>query len=156
VTTTTPDVTPVAPAAASTASTASAATPRVGPRRLVSALWLFAILNYAYCDILGSHDADYMRDMLDGTGPVQLNQGALLGAGILMTIPIAATLISRIASHRLARWYSVAAGAVLTLVQVATLFVGTATMYYTYFSIIEIATTATIVWIALKKWKVDA
>lgn len=44
----------------------------------------------------------------------------------------------------------------MTLVQVATLFVGTATMYYTYFSIIEIVTTATIVWIGLKKWKVDA
>ncbi len=44
----------------------------------------------------------------------------------------------------------------MTLVQIATLFVGTSAMYYTYFSIIEIATTATIVWIAFKKWKVDA
>jgi hypothetical protein len=150
VATTTPNVTPdVKPAAPVNA-------PRIGPRGLVSALWLFAILNYLYCDVLGSHDADYMRDILDGTGPVQLNQGALVGAGILMTIPIAATLISRVAPHRFARWYSVAAGSVMTLVQVATLFVGTATMYYAYFSIIEIATTATIVWIALKKWKVDA
>jgi hypothetical protein len=133
-----------------------ARTHRIGPRRLVSALWLFAILNYLYCDVLGSHDADYMRDILDGTGPVQLSQGALLGASILMTIPIAATLITRIASHRLARWYSVAAGAVMTLVQIATLFVGTSTMYYTYFSILEIAATATITWIALTTWKVDA
>ncbi len=39
--------------------------------------------------------------------------------------------------------------------RIAALFVGPATMYYTYFSIIEIATTATIVWIALKKWKID-
>lgn len=129
---------------------------RIGPRRLVSALWLFAILNYLYCDVLGSHDADYMRDILDGTGAVQLNQGALLGAGVLMTIPIAATLLTRIASHRLARWYSVAAGTVMTLVQVATLFVGTSTMYYTYFSVLEIAATATITWIALARWKVDA
>lgn len=133
-----------------------ATAPRIGPRRLVSSLWLFAILNYLYCDVLGSHDADYMRGILDGTGPVTLNQGALLGASVLMTIPIAATLISRIAGHRLARWYSVAAGAVMTLVQVASLFVGTATMYYAYFSAIEIATTATITWLALTKWKVDA
>ncbi len=149
-TTTAPNATPDARAAL------PANAPRIGPRRLVSSLWLFAILNYLYCDVLGSHDADYMREILDGTGAVQLTQGALLGASILMTIPIAATLISRIASHRFARWYSVAAGSVMTLVQIATLFVGTATMYYTYFSIIEIATTATIVWIALKKWKVDA
>lgn len=148
--TTTPDVTPDAHAAA------PASAPRIGPRRLVSALWLFAILNYAYCDILASADVNAVRDLLDGTGAVQLSEGMLLGAGILMTIPIAATLISRIASHRLARWYSVVAGAVMTLVQVATLFVGTSTLYYTYFSIIEIATTATIVWIAVAKWKVDA
>lgn len=40
------------------------------------------------------------------------------------------------------------AGIVTMFVQVSTLFVGTATMYYIYFSAIEIATTATIVVIA--------
>jgi uncharacterized protein (UPF0548 family) len=131
-------------------------THRIGPRRVVSAVWLFAILSYAYCDILGSHDADYMRGILDGTGPVQLTQTALLGASVLMTIPIAAVLISRVAAHRFARWYSVVAAILMTLVQLASLTVGDTTMYYLYFSVLEIAATSFIAWYAITKWKVDA
>ena len=149
-----PDITTTAGGVSDVAT--AAPTRRVGPRKVFASLWLFAILSYLYCDLLGSHDADYMRDILDGTGAVKLGQSELLGAAILMTIPIAATLITRIASHRFARWYSVIAGAVMTVVQVVTLFVGTSTMYYMYFSALEIAATVAIVWVALTKWKVDA
>lgn len=136
--------------------TAPSAAHRVTPRRLVSALWLFALLNYLYCDVLGTHDATYLRDILDDTGAVSLSEGMLLGASVLMTIPMLAVLLSRIAPHRLARWYSVAAGTIMTLVQTATLFVGTSTSYYWYFSIIEIATTATIVYVSVARWRVDS
>lgn len=130
---------------------------RFGPRRVVSALWLFAILNYLYCDVLGSHDPEYMRALISDGGPegVEMTPGFLLGAAVLMTIPMVSVLLSRIASHGLARWSSVVAGIVMTLVQVATLFVGTATMYYLYFSVIEIATTATIVVVAWR-WRAEA
>ncbi len=127
-----------------------------GTRRVVSALWLFAILNYLYCDVLGTHNADYMREILDGSGDIQLDQGMLLGAGVLMTIPMLAVLLTRIAPRGIARWYSVGAGAVMTLVQAATLFVGTSTMYYTYFSAIEILTTAGIVYLSIAHWRTDS
>ncbi len=61
-----------------------------------------------------------------------------------MTIPMSAVLISRIARHAVARWFSVAAGVVMTVVQVGTLFIGTASPLYLYFSAIEIVTTAVI------------
>lgn len=130
---------------------------RFGPRRVVSALWLFAILNYLYCDVLGSADPEAVRALISDGGPegVKLTPGTLLAAAVLMTIPMASVLVSRIASFRLARWSSVVAGIVMTLVQVATLFVGTTTMYYAYFSAIEIATTATIVVIAWR-WRAEA
>ena len=130
---------------------------RFGPRRVVSALWLFAILNYLYCDVLGSLDPANLRSVIngDGAGGVELTPGALLAASVLMTIPMASVLASRIAPFRLARWSSVVAGIVMTLVQIATLFVGTTTMYYAYFSAIEIATTATIVLIAWR-WRAEA
>ncbi|WP_200809849.1 DUF6326 family protein [Demequina sp. NBRC 110054] len=127
-----------------------------GTRRVVSALWLFAILNYLYCDVLGTHDPEYMNDILDGTAPMEMSPGFLLGAGVLMTIPILAVLLTRIAPHGIARWYSIVAGSVMTLVQLATLFVGTATMYYWYFSVIEIATTAAIVYSAAVRWRADS
>jgi hypothetical protein len=129
---------------------------RFGPRRVVSALWLFAILNYLYCDVFGLSDPEYARSVIngDGTEGVDLTPGFLLGASVLMTIPMVSVLLSRIASHRLARWSSVAAGIVMTFVQVSTLFVGTATMVYVYFSAIEIATTATIAVIAWR-WRAE-
>jgi hypothetical protein len=130
---------------------------RFGSRRVISALWLFAILNYLYCDVLGSLDPENIRAVVSGdtSGNVELTQSALLAAAVLMTIPMGSVLVSRIASFRLARWSSVVAGAVMALVQVATLFVGTLTMYYAYFSAIEIATAATIVVIAWR-WRAEA
>ena len=145
--------TPIAPAATARVQPAT----RIGPRRVVSALWLFAILNYLYCDVLGLYYAEDLNALLTGEiGGIRMTQGFLLGASVLMTIPIGSVLVSRIAPHRVARWTSVGAGTVMTLVQAASLTVGTApTLHYIYFSVIEIATTAFIVWYALARWTVD-
>jgi hypothetical protein len=131
---------------------------RIGPRAMVSSLWLFAILNYLYCDILGLMYPPDLQSYLDGKiGGIEINQGFLLAAGVLMTIPMSAVLVSRIAPHRLARWWSIVAGAIMTLVQLGTLGVGSeTTLHYAYFSVIEVATTAAIVWIAARRWKIDA
>ena len=142
------------------AETAIRSTPsdlrRLAPRRVVSALWLFAILNYIYCDVFGSLDPVNLRAAVngDGAGGIELTQGALLTAAVLMTIPMGSVLATRIAPFRFARWSAVVAGIVMTLVQVASLFVGGLTMYYAYFSAIEIATTATIVVIAWR-WRAE-
>jgi Family of unknown function (DUF6326) len=136
----------------------TAAVRRIGPRAVVSALWLFAILNYLYCDFLGLMYAPDLQGYLDGeVGGIHINQGFLLAAGVLMTIPMSSVLVSRIAPHRLARWWSIVAGAIMTLVQVGTLGMGSApTLHYAYFSVIEVATTVAIVWVAARSWKVDA
>ena len=144
-------------------STANASAPaataarRIGPRTVVSSLWLFAILNYMYCDVFGLMYAPDLRGYLDGEiGDLHISQGFLLAAAVLMTIPMSSVLVSRIAPHRLARWWSIVAGAVLTFVQVGTLGMGSGvTLHYAYFSVIEVATTASIVWIAARRWKAD-
>lgn len=118
----------------------------------------FAILNYLYCDVLGMHDPGYLSSVLAGSaGGISFSATMLLTAGVLMTIPMAGVLISRIALHGVARWYSVAAGAVMTVVQIGTLGVGTApTPLYLYFSAIEILTTAFITWYAIARWRIDS
>lgn len=129
---------------------------RVGPRAVVSALWLFAILNYLYCDVLSLHDAPFLRALLTGTvGGIAFTQPMILAFSVLMSIPIAAVLVSRISPHPWARWSSVVAGTVLTLVQIATLLMGPPTLHYLYFSVIEIITTAVIVWYAGVRWRTD-
>jgi hypothetical protein len=127
---------------------------RVSRRTVVASTWLFVVLCYLYCDVLGFYDPEDLRAILSGTaGGIEMTDTFLLGAAVLMTIPISMVLISRVARHPFARWATVAAGAVMTLVQVGSLFVGTGvTPAYAYFSAIEITTTAFLVVYALR-WR---
>lgn len=145
------------PLTAAPASQQVSAGRHLAPRAVVGALWLFATLNYLYCDVLSLHDRGYLNALLAGSvGGVVFTQQVMLAAGVLMTIPMVAVLVSRVAPHGVARWYSVVAGVVMSVVQVATLGFGTApTLHYLYFSAIEIATTAFIVWFAVARWRVD-
>jgi hypothetical protein len=105
----------------------------------LSTLWVFMLLNYLYCDVLGLFDPGL---------PKNLNQEALLAASFLMEIPIAMVLLSRVLKYRPNRWANVIAGAFMAVVQVSTLFVGMPTTYYVFFSAIEIACLLFIVWTA--------
>ena len=111
---------------------------------VLSTLWIFATLNYLYCDIMGLMDPGLLKQIITGTlqNGVQLNAGFLLGASILMEIPIAMVLLARVLKQVLNRWFNIIAGAIMTVVQIGSLFMGTPTIYYVFFSVIEIACTA--------------
>jgi len=115
-----------------------------------STLWIFATLNYLYCDVLGFFDAVTLKALMEGhAGSIQITQGFLLSASILMEIPISLVLLSRVLKYGANRWANIIAGTVMTAVQISSLFFGTApTSYYIFFSVIEIACTAFIVWYA--------
>lgn len=118
---------------------------------LLSTLWIFAILNYLYCDIMGLMDVNLLKQYLTGTvNGMEMNENFLLGAAILMEIPIAMVLLSRVLNYKANRWANIISGTIMTLVQTATLFAGEPTKYYLFCSIIEIATTLVIVWLAWK------
>jgi len=94
-------------------------------------------------------DPVYLKRLMTGVaGGIQITQGFLLGAAILVEIPIAMVLLSRILKYRASRWANIIAGTIMTAVQILTLFVGTPTIYYVFFSAIEITCTALIVWYA--------
>jgi hypothetical protein len=119
-------------------------------RARLSLLWVFAILNYLYCDLLGLMDADSLKQYLTGNvDGMQITQGFLLGAALLMEIPIAMVLLSSVLTHRASRWANIIAGTVMTLVQIGSLFMGSGpTVFYAFYSAVEIACTAFIVWYA--------
>lgn len=119
---------------------------------LLSILWVFVTLNYIYCDVVTLMDSAKQKEITSGIGPIHLTPGFLLGASVLIEIPIAMILFSRILNYKAARWTNIIAGIIMTLVQASSLFITTPTSYYIFFSVIEIATTAVIVWYALK-WK---
>lgn len=109
----------------------------------LSALWLFVLLNYLYCDVMTHMDSEALKTLLTGTaGNIKLTQGFLLGASVYMEIPIAMTLLSRFLPYPAARWACVGAGLLMTAGQGASLFAGTGpTPYYIFFSIVEMAGT---------------
>jgi hypothetical protein len=117
----------------------------------LSTLWLFAVLNYVYCDVVTLENPTYVQGLIAGNAAgIQVTPIFLLGAGVLVEIPIAMVLLSRVLKHRGNRWANIIAGGVMTAVQAASLFLSTPGLYYIFFSIIEIATTVAIVWYALR------
>jgi hypothetical protein len=107
----------------------------------LSALWVFVLFNYLWCDVLG---------LFALATPDRLSAEGLLAASVLMEIPVAMALVSRLWRHPASRWLNVAAALFMTLVQVSTLFVGTATTSYVLFSAIEIAGLLLVAWTALR------
>lgn len=109
----------------------------------LSLLWIFVMFNYLYCDVLT------LTDPIKQLGP-DLTQGFLLGASILMEIPIAMVILSRILNYRANRLANIIAGMIMVIVQILTLFIGIPTIYYIFFSVIEIACVSFIIWTAWK------
>lgn len=109
----------------------------------LSLLWIFVMFNYLYCDVLT------LTDPIKQSGP-ELTQGFLLGASILMEIPIAMVLLSRILKYKANRYTNIIAGMIMVIVQILTLFIGIPTIYYVFFSVVEIACVSLIVWTAWK------
>lgn len=135
-------------AAATQASAKAAGT--VDRAARLSLLWVFALFNYLYCDVLGLMDPDSLKGYIDGNvGGIQITQGFLLSAAVLMEIPIAMVLLSVVLPYPASRWANIIAGTIMTVVQVSSLLLGSGpTAYYLFFSTIEIGCAAFIVWFA--------
>ena len=124
-------------------------TERKDRKAILLTLWIFVTLNYLYCDVVGLMNPNLLRQYMTGSvNGIQMTQGFLLGAGILIEIPMALVLLSRVLEYRANRWANVAAGSVMTVVQCLTLVLTPPVGYYIFFSILEIACTACIVWYA--------
>ncbi len=129
-------------------------TPMEDMRVRLSTLWIFALLNYLYCDVMSLMDSNFLKQYMAGkVSGIDTTQTFFLAAAILMEIPIAMILLSRLLNYRANRWANILAGTIMTVVQLSSLVLGSSTtIYYVFFSIIEIASTLFIVWYA---WKWD-
>jgi len=123
-------------------------------RRKLSTLWIFAVANYLYCDVLSLMDPKFLRDLLQGGPPgLPMTESFLFYAGLLMEIPLCMIVVSRLLEHRSNRCLNLLAGTIMTLVQIGSFWMGTGpTAHYWFFSAVEIATTAYIVCTAWK-WR---
>jgi len=119
-------------------------------KQRLSLFWLFALLNYLYADVLALFDIVGSKD----SAP-HLPQWALLGSAVLMEIPIALILASRLLPFRLNRPANIIAGAIETLAVISMQFVYPLVsgawheqMFasYVFFGAIETVCTSVIIW----------
>src|SRR5215468_3117539 len=115
----------------------------------LSLLWLFALLNYLYADVLALFAIVGSRTPFEPLPP-----WALMGSAVLMEIPIAMILASRLLPFRANRLANIIAGCILTLVNGFLTFVAPliglgrppAFAEYLFFATIETVTTLIIIW----------
>lgn len=121
-------------------------------RQTLSTAWIFVTANYLFCDVLTLMDPTLIQAMATGSFPgIALDQTFLLVSAIVMEIPMAMILMSRLLPEPLNRWSNLIAGVAMTLVQIGSFSMGTApTLHYWFFSIVEIATTTCI---AVAAWR---
>ena len=116
----------------------------------LSLFWLFALLNYLYADVLA------LWDIVGSQDPApHFSQWALLGFAVLMEIPIAMIVASRLLPFRANRLANIVAGAIETLAVISMQFVYPLAsgawhehMFpsYVFFGTIETVCTSVIIW----------
>ena len=116
----------------------------------LSTLWIFVMFNYLYCDLFGLMDPVLLNQFVVGSiGDMKITEDFLLSAAVLMEIPIAMVLLSRILEYKANRLANIIAGSIKTVVMIGSMFIGAEpTKYYLFYGVIEIVTTSYIVWYA--------
>ena len=125
----------------------------------LSLFWLFALLNYLYADVL----ALFAFVGSPNSAP-HLPQWALLGSAVLMEIPIAMIVASRLLSFKANRLANIIAETLLTLINGFLTFVAPllgwgrppAFPEYLFFATIETLATSVIIWQAWTWSEVEA
>ena len=119
-------------------------------KQRLSLLWIFALLNYLYADVLALFAIAGKGNSFEPLPP-----WALMGSAVLMEIPIAMILASRLLPFRANRLANIAAGGIETLAVVSMQFVfplATGAWHeqmfpsYIFFGMIETVCTSVIIW----------
>lgn len=124
-------------------------TSKIDMKVKLSLLWIFAMFNYLYADVVGLMNHETLKEIMTGSvDGLEITQGFLLGASVLMETAIAMVILSRVLKYKINRWANIVAGMIHTAAVYLSLFVGTPALYYMFFATIEISTTLYIIWSA--------
>jgi hypothetical protein len=115
----------------------------------LSVLWLFALLNYLYADVIALFAIAGTRHSFQPLPP-----GALMASAVLMEIPIAMILACRLLPFRVNRLANIVAAGLVTLVNGFLTFVPPLVGWgrppafpeYLFFATIETVCTSIIIW----------
>jgi hypothetical protein len=102
-------------------------TARIDRRSVLSTAWIFVLLNVIFRDLHELFRPGMLEEMLSGTvNGVTVTDQVLLLAGVMLQLPLAMVLLSRVLPDRASRWANlVAALASVAIVLVPTLVTST-------------------------------
>lgn len=109
----------------------------------LSTLWTFVMFNMVFADIVGFLNPGTLEEMM----AMKPNQGLLLIFSVLLEIPIAMIVLSKLLNDRANRYANILAGVITILWVIGG---GNTSLSYVFFATIEVACTAYIVWCAWK------
>jgi Family of unknown function (DUF6326) len=124
-------------------------------RVVLSTLWIFAMFNYVYADILTLYfnsalePAAWKQFQSGQVGSIHITQGFVLVGAILMETAIAMVLLARVLPYHVNRWANIIVGIIQTG-EVGWSLTGPvySNLFYFFFAAIEIACTLFIIWYA--------
>lgn len=111
----------------------------------LSTLWIFVVFNMIFADIVGFMNPGALEDIITGNVGVQITQKLLLVFSILLEIPIAMILLSRILNYRANRWANIIAGLITIIFIIGG---GDTYLSYIFFAAIEVVCILYIMWSA--------
>ena len=130
-------------------------TAKMDTKILLILLWVFYSLNFMYADALLKLEPGVLAGIMSGyvaDGTVKITDGFLLGTAIMWEIPFLMIVLSWVLKYRANRWANIIAGTLFVVVQISSLFLGTPSPMYIFYTTIEIAGLLLIVWYAWK-WR---
>ena len=122
-------------------------------KSLLSTLWLLAVLNYLFRFTFSLYYSERLQELLSGSlHGMEATQGLLLGISVMMELPIAMILLSRLLEHRKNRMLNVILAVLMSVVHLSSLSTIGTTLHFRFFSIVGIMLYLGIIVVAVK-WK---
>ena len=113
----------------------------------LSTLWIFVLFNMIFADIVGFMNPGELKNIMTGNVGIKITQELLLIFSIILEIPIAMILLSRVLSDKVNRWANIIASFITILFVIGG---GDAYLSYIFFATIEVMCLLLIIWYAWK------
>jgi len=118
---------------------------KMGMKEKLSTLWIFVMFNMVMADIVGFMNPGSLEQMMSGDVGFQITQEIMLIFSIILEIPIAMILLSRVLKYKANRWANIIAGVITILFVIGG---GSLELSYIFFATVEVVAMAFIIWYA--------
>lgn len=116
----------------------------------IAVLWLAMMSLYIYNDFFHLFTPGSIQNIMDGNmGPFETTQVGVLGAAVLMAIPVGMSILAVFSCAKINRIANIAMGILYTIVNIANL-PGETWIFYIFLGTLEIIITLAIIYLAFK------